>query len=53
MQTEHRHIANDSKASSVIAAEPNKENPVTVSQLWQEFHRAYQDITRRKHNIVV
>ena len=34
-------------------APSNKGDPVTISQIRLEFHRTYQDVTRRKRNVVV
>jgi len=52
-RTAKKHEVSDSNSGKITDVTLNKENLVTVSQLRLEFHRAHQDITRRKHNVVI
>lgn len=55
MRTVHEHAETDSKQSYMneTKTRPVKDDLVTVSQLRLEMHRAQQDVTRRKLNVVV
>ena len=53
LQTAHEHVENDTKPSCMNEVKPNRDSLVTVSQLRLELHRAQQDATRRKLNLMV